>query len=31
VRKVIAENAETYLDLVPETDRDRFGLVPAAD
>jgi predicted GNAT family acetyltransferase len=30
VRKVIAENVETYLDLVPETDRDRFGLAPAA-
>ena len=25
VRKVIADNA-TFLDLVPETDRDRFGL-----
>jgi len=30
VRKVIAENVETYLDLVPATDRDRFGLAPAA-
>jgi predicted GNAT family acetyltransferase len=29
VRKVIGENAGTYLDLVPETDRDRFGLPPA--
>jgi predicted GNAT family acetyltransferase len=29
VRKVIGENAGTYLDLVPETDRDRFGLAPA--
>jgi predicted GNAT family acetyltransferase len=26
VRNVIARNAETYLDLVPERDRDRFGL-----
>ena len=26
VRKVIAQNAATYLDLVPEKDRERFGL-----
>jgi len=26
VRKVIAQNASTYLDLVPEKDRHRFGL-----
>jgi predicted GNAT family acetyltransferase len=30
VRKVIADNAGTYLDLVPDADRDRFGLAPAA-
>jgi uncharacterized protein len=30
VRKVIAENAETYLDLVPETDREQFGLTQTA-
>jgi len=29
VRKVIAENAATYLDLVPETDRHRFDLAKA--
>ena len=27
VRRFIAKNAETYLDLVPEKERDRFGLV----
>jgi len=26
VRKVIAQNAATYLDLVPDQDRERFGL-----
>ena len=26
VRKVIAEQADTYLDLVPGEERDRFGL-----
>jgi predicted GNAT family acetyltransferase len=26
VRKVITQNASTYLDLVPEKDRKRFGL-----
>jgi len=26
VRKVIAQNASTYLDLVPEKDRHRFRL-----
>jgi uncharacterized protein len=26
VRKVISENAGTYLDLVPQAERDRFGL-----
>jgi uncharacterized protein len=30
VRKVIAENAGTYLDLVPATDRDRFDLPETA-
>ena len=30
VRKVIAENASTYLDLVPDRDRDRFGLAEVA-
>ena len=30
VRKVIADNAGMYLDLVPDADRDRFGLAPAA-
>jgi uncharacterized protein len=31
VRKVIAENAEQYLDLVPIQDRERFDLPAAAD
>ena len=31
VRTVIAANAGTYLDLVPEADRERFGLTPAGD
>jgi len=26
IRKIIAQNATTYLDLVPEKDRERFGL-----
>ena len=26
VRKIIAQNAATYRDLVPEKDRERFGL-----
>jgi uncharacterized protein len=26
VRKVIAQNPDAYLDLVPEAERDRFGL-----
>jgi uncharacterized protein len=29
VRNVIARNAEAYLDLVPQQDRDRFGLADA--
>jgi predicted GNAT family acetyltransferase len=29
VRKVIAANAATYLDLVPSAERDRFGLPTA--
>jgi predicted GNAT family acetyltransferase len=29
VRKFIAQNTATYLDLVPENERERFGLVPA--
>jgi uncharacterized protein len=31
VRKVIAENAEQYLDLVPAQDRERFDLPAAAE
>ncbi|MCO5994294.1 GNAT family N-acetyltransferase [Actinoallomurus rhizosphaericola] len=30
VRKVIAENTDSYLDLVPEGERARFGLAPSA-
>jgi predicted GNAT family acetyltransferase len=30
VRKVIAQNAAAYLDLVPETERERFGLAEVA-
>jgi predicted GNAT family acetyltransferase len=30
VRNIIARNTDTYLDLVPEKDRDRFGLVTPA-
>lgn len=30
VRKVIAEDADTYLDLVPLKERDRFGLTRKA-
>src|SRR5215213_4170281 len=30
VRKVIAENAAAYVDLVPEAERDRFGLAEVA-
>jgi predicted GNAT family acetyltransferase len=30
VRQVIAENAETYLDLVPKTDREKFGFAKTA-
>jgi uncharacterized protein len=30
VRKVIAQHADTYLDLVPPEDRDRFGLTQIA-
>jgi predicted GNAT family acetyltransferase len=29
VRKFISKNTATYLDLVPESERERFGLVPA--
>ena len=30
VQKVISENADTYLDLVPETDREKFGFAKTA-
>ena len=29
VRKFISRNTSAYLDLVPENDRERFGLIPA--
>jgi uncharacterized protein len=31
VRKFISMNTTKYLDLVPESERERFGLVPAAN